>query len=251
MTQTTGPSATRAAGKTPAKDATGGTANTASAAPSGTSGSALAGALGEWGNRLRVGVSQLLAPRPAAGAQSTTAGRGQGASGAAGATPQRPRTGKVMLGMLAFVAGAELLLFLVQFLDSRFFKGYLETHTVAPPNTPLLGGVTWFLFILLVLTLGLWMALNRLGIIQPLTARPQPQTTAARGKTPATTTTVGRNRAARLRAAEAPGNTTTKAASAKGASTASARRVDASTHDAAYYRVKAAQRSRKRRDAKR
>jgi hypothetical protein len=167
-----------------------------------------------------------------------------------------------MLGMLAFVAGAELLLFLIQFLDVRLFKGYLELHTVASHSTPILGGMTWFLLILMLLTLGLWITLNRLGIIKPMTPRSQMQTSALRGRpTQATTAvTLGRNRAAR-RAAETMGSAPAKGASAKaaspkaapakGVSSGTVRRAPTGEHDAAYYRVKAAQRARKRRAAKR
>jgi hypothetical protein len=152
-----------------------------------------------------------------------------------------------MLGMLAFVAGAELLLFLVQLVDVRFFHGYLELHTVASPNTPILGGISWFLLILMVLTLGLWLVLNKFGIIQPLSPRVRAATTSAtRGRTgQATAATAGRNRAARRQAATTAGN-----AASKSASTSSSRRAVAGEHDEAYHRVKAAQRSRKRRAAK-
>lgn len=270
MAPTSEPSATRAtraAGKTPPNDAVKSTTNAPSGAPNSTPattpGSTLGSALGEWRERLGTGVSRLLAPRPAASAQPAATGRGQAAQGA-GTTPPRPSTGRVMLGMLAFVAGAELLLFLIQFIDVRLFKGYLENpqHTVAPHSTPILGGMTWFLLILMVLTLGLWITLNRLHIIQPLTPRSQMQASAARGRTTQATTsaTIGRNRAAR-RAVEARGSAPAKGASAKAASPKAApakaassstvRRAVTGEHDAAYYRVKAAQRARKRRSGKR
>jgi hypothetical protein len=216
--------------------------------------------LSAWRDR----ASAFLAPRPAANTTTAGGAKGQATTGAA-AGPQRPSTGKVMLGMLAFVAGAELLLFLVQLLDARLFGGYLEFHTIAPHSTPILGGMTWFLLILMVLTLGLWIALNRLGIIQPLTPRPQPGTTAGRTTTKAGTTSAavaGRNRAARRLAeanvaTSAKGQTKGVPATAKGG-TGKTTAVSAGgssgrlsgTNDASYQRVKAAQRTRKRRAAK-
>jgi hypothetical protein len=133
--------------------------------------------------------------------------------------------------------------------------------------------LTWFLLILLVLTLGLWITLNRLGIIQPMTPRSQLAASSARGRTTpaATSATQGRNRAAR-RAAEARASAPAKGASAKVAaakptaakptaakptaaktatsSSGATRRAATGEHDAAYYRVTAAQRARKRRAAK-
>lgn len=257
-TRATGQRATNATNETATNTATNetGTANAGAGTASSLTSTAMAN-LGVW--RERVGT--FLAPKSTA----TTAGGARGQTTGAATGPQRPSTGKVMLGMLAFVAGAELLLFLVQFLDVRFFKGYLELHYIASRNTPILGGMTWFLLILMVLTLGLWIALNRLGIIQPLTQRPSAQTSAARGKTTTGTTaaTAGRNRAARRlaeanAAASTKGTTkgttgTAKGGTGKSAAVAAAGNSGrlAGANDATYQRVKAAQRSRKRRAGKR
>ncbi len=181
----------------------------------------------------RFGLTRLL--QPAAGRA------GNGASGATGATKPKSSSFKFLLGMMIFIFSAEFLVYLLSFVDRSLFKGALETP-IKGLTLPLLGTLSPFFILYILLTLGLWMALYRFNIIpkDPFGVKAQQAAARSGSKGAASTTSgVGRNRAARQAA-----TTATK-------ETASSRRTASGPNDAVYQRVKAAQRSRKRRDAKR
>ncbi|HEX6819171.1 MAG TPA: hypothetical protein VF120_12410 [Ktedonobacterales bacterium] len=188
----------------------------------------------------RFGLSRLV--QPMMRGQGTT-----GTTGAAGTTKPRSGSFKFLLGMMIFIFSAEFLVYILAFVDNSVFKGALEKTQIG--NVPLLGKISPFFILYILLTLGLWMALYRFNIIpkDPFGVKGQ-QAAAARGATRGTTSrsttaAVGRNRAAR-QGAGASASTAAK-------ETSSSRRTVSGPNDAVYQRVKAAQRSRKRRDAKR
>jgi hypothetical protein len=184
---------------------------------------------------------------------------------------ERPRMfgglGKLLFGYLIFLVVAQYAIPLaLSFADSSLHLN-LGTRVTADHNTPLLGGLTWYFALYIVLTLGVLIVLLRFNIIprDPLGSRARMEAQRQARLNAAATPTGGsrsRSRAARRRAAA---STTTAAAAApagrKGAKaeptvTSDARRIvpkarDGGEHDDAYERVKAAQRLARRRAARR
>lgn len=191
----------------------------------------------------RTGVNRLL--QPIGSVMNPAASKDQAGAGGATGSAKKPRSSsfKFLLGMMVFIFSAEFLVYLLSFVDNVVFHGAL-THAVLG-TVPLLGPVSVFFLLYILLTLGLWLALYRLNIIprDPFGVKAQQAAARARStRSGSTTATIGRNRAAR----QASGTT---ASAAKDSS--SSRRVASGPNDAAYQRVKAAQRTRKRRSAKR
>jgi len=175
--------------------------------------------------------------------------------------------GKMLFGYLIFLVVAQYAIPLaLSFADSALHLN-LGSRVTADHNTPLLGGLTWYFALYIVLTLGVLLVLLRFNIIprDPLgssRARMEAQRQ-ARLNAAATPTGSGRSRtrAARRKAsssavAAAPTPAGRKGTKAEPAAAASARQVvpkahDGGTHDDAYERVKAAQRLARRRSARR
>jgi hypothetical protein len=143
---------------------------------------------------------------------------------------------KMVFGMLIFVVGAETIGPLIAAVDLKLHLG-LEKVRFAPPNTPLLGGLTGLLLIWFLAILGLWLVLRRFDIIprnlygtQPARAgarTAQQRTTKRRANQPQVTTLRSgppRTRAERRHAAEA----TAAVATEKGKGTAKAASKSAS-----------------------
>lgn len=188
-----------------------------------------------------------------------------------GGQPQQERPkmfggmGKMLFGYLIFLVVAQYAIPLaLSFADSALHLN-LGSHVTADHNTPLLGGLTWYFALYIVLTLGVLLVLLRFNIIprDPLGSRARMEAQRqARLSAAATPTGSGRSRtrAARRKAssstvAAAPTPAGRKGAKAEPAA-ASARQIvpkahDGGMHDDAYERVKAAQRLARRRSARR
>jgi hypothetical protein len=98
---------------------------------------------------------------------------------------------KLILGFLLLLVGVYAIQFVLFFLDIQVFKGALQRTTVMPNNVPLLGGLTLFSLLAIVLMIGLWVALLRFDLL-PRANRAQAQASAANTnnrltKKPATT----------------------------------------------------------------
>lgn len=257
MAQATGRTTPKAGGKasshptakiTTTKAATNGASSASGAsaarASSTSSGTATAASGGGWRGWMdRSGVTKLLQPVGSVLAPGT--GKGQtagGTSGAAGTKRPRSSSWKFLIGMMIFVFSAEFLVYLLSFVDRAVFHGALESTTIG--TVPLLGKLSPFFLLYIVLTLGLWLALYRFNIIprDPFGVKAQQATARGRNGTTSSASNAGRNRTARR-------GTSTTSAAAK--DTSSSQRAVSGPNDAVYQRVKAAQRARKRRDAKR
>lgn len=178
-----------------------------------------------------------------------------------GSAAPRKKSGfsKLLFGMLVFIIGAQVFEILLALISQKFSL-HLDTRTVAAHGTPILGGLTWFSFIYVILILALYFSMYRFNIF-PKDAfgfKAAAQQRAERQASASATTHAG---APRSRAARRHGATTSVVND-----TPSARRVAANArtqsatvhtapipgeHDDVYERVKAAQRARRRRDTKR
>jgi hypothetical protein len=203
--------------------------------------------LGAWRDR----AVAALRPRQTAPASARNAGAQTTADG-----KPRLNTGRFFMGLLIFLIAAQLLGYLLAFLNGWLFHCGSAAQvcgmatTIAPPraNVPILSGLQWFLLLYMLMTLGIWYVLYRFNVIPRdpwgVKARNTARAHAASARTRVSTAAVaGRNRAAR-RAAGTLDSTPVRA-------TTTSRRLEGGAHDAAYERVKAAQRARRRRDAKR
>lgn len=209
---------------------------------------------------LRQRLSGALAPRPAP------------AGAAVGSRPPRGGMMRFFIGMMVFVIGAQFLAYVLYFFDSKL-KFALTRTRLAPPKTPIFGGLTLFLVAYILLIVGFYMALTRFGIIPrdpfgakaQARARTQQRTTAATvSARPGTTRTRADRRqspavatGAKSGSGARSGKGASGAAQAKGISSArqGTPRVRPSavsgSSDEAYERVRAAERARRRRVAKR
>lgn len=185
------------------------------------------------------------------------------AGGAAGQQRGMSSTTRFIIGSVTFVLVAELLTYLIDFANIQ-----LKLNL----NQPIMGAsaswFTWFFVINVVLILGLWILLNRLGFFPRDMWAPRNGTTrsvgsggksgsAGNGKAANEIPGIGkqRTRAERRRIAEAAAAQAAAAAKGKGdknrpVATTRATTSEAalsSEHDEAYERVRAAQRTRKRR----
>ncbi len=169
---------------------------------------------------------------------------GQNATtGAGGAQKPRSKIWQFLFGMIIFVVGSQLAAYVLFFLNAQFNLG-LNSIVLIPASVPLIGGMTPFLLLYLALVIMLWVLLYRFNIIpkDPFGAKAAAE---ARARERATVSAGShRTRSERRRAATA---TKTKA---------EPRRVATISHgdeasDEAYERMKAAQRARRRRAAKR
>ena len=210
---------------------------------------------GNWGQRL--GLTRLLTP--ATGDRSPRVGPD--------GKPARGSTIKLFTGLLVFVLGTQFFAYVEAIVDAKFFQGRLETTRLAPPNTLVLGGLTPFLLIYLIAVIGVWVILYRLKIIPKdlfgARAAAEARRNAATAATVTSTVGKKRTRAERRRAATANATTATsvKGGTAKGGSSSATRppaarperavTVGSGKHDDAYERVRAAQKNRQRRAARR
>lgn len=175
--------------------------------------------------------------------------RSQTARGANGAArPGQPKGvwRRIFIGMFVFIIGAQVFEYLLLFLDQRFFKLSLETHMVAAKSVPLLGSVNQFTFIYLLFILLLYIGLMRFNVL-PSGKDLRAQRTQATTSATTSTASSSASRAARKRAARQAGtpaaHTTTTTGRIKSGQDGD--------HDDVYERVKAAQRLRRRREARR
>lgn len=186
-----------------------------------------------------------------------------GSGGRTGLRRQTSSTTRFIVGSVTFILVAELLTYLIDYANIQFKLNL---------NQPIIGSsatwLTWFFLINVVLILGLWILLNKMGFFPRDMWAPRSGTSAARGassqggsngsnKKNAANQIPGigkaRTRAERRYASEAAAAAAAKATKGKGrAASETTRPVAAelalnSDHDVAYDRAKAAQRLRMRR----
>lgn len=175
-------------------------------------------------------------------------------AGAAGAKPKSPWR-RLLFGMLIFIVAMQVFEYVLIFIQSKLS---LNLNAPLGKSIPIIGSLSWFTFIYLLFMLVLYIGLLRFGVIPNSKTMRTQRATAAQSAAPASTSRSARKRAAR-HAATATATTVSTARR-----TASAGRVKSGQGQAAattasasgigddvYERVKAAQRTRRRREAKR
>lgn len=195
---------------------------------------------GKWG--------RFLAPFKSLTDSAATRG-----SGASGQPRMRSGMGKLLTGTLVFLVAMYAFQILLFFVAGRFPGLHLELP-VAASNVPLLGGIRRFDFLFIIVMAGIYFTLVRFNIIprDPFGVKAQRQT-ARTDATPARTnrplTAAERKRAARVH------HTTTTSSAPSARRVAAAARTEPDElegpNDSEYERVKAAQRQRRRRAARR
>ena|SRR5579872_1285185 len=175
-----------------------------------------------------------------------------------GAKPKSPWR-RLLFGMLIFIVAMQVFEYVLFFIGAKFS---LNLNAPVGKSVPLIGGMSWFTFIYLLFMLVLYIGLLRFGVI-PNGKTMRQQRAAAQPAPPATATRSARKRAARHAATTTATTvstarrtaTTARVKSGQGTATASAKATSATNAtgigDDAYERVKAAQRTRRRREAKR
>lgn len=190
-------------------------------------------------NRLISGASSFFMP--------SRVNRPQAANGANGAArpAQKGVWRRILIGMFVFIVAAQVFEYLLLFVDQKFFNLSLEKHAIASPSVPLLGGMNQFTFIYLLFILLLYIGLLRFNVLpsgKDLRNQRAQATTTTTSTTSSVASRSARKRAARQSSTAATHSTTT---------TSRVKSGQAGNHDDAYDRVKAAQRQRRRREAKR
>jgi hypothetical protein len=203
-------------------------------------------------------LSRFFVPR----AGTTTDSRNVGSSRSPQPARQQSRLGKLMFGWLILLVVVELGSTGLQYVNVRFNLGLLTPwfHT----NAFFIGGINWFYVINLLVIVATYYFLVRFELIPRDLFSSRSQTAAAQAQ-PGKSSPEGMGRSHRSRAARRHATTTL----GSGSSTASTRRSATKTptktrvatppppppaptgHDEEYYRVKAAQRQLRRREAKR
>jgi hypothetical protein len=202
--------------------------------------------------------SRLIAPRTG----GTTVSRNASSSRSAQPPRQQSRLGKLMFGWLILLVVVELGSTGLNYLNIRFNLGLLVPwfHT----NAFLIGGINWFYTINLVLIVAAYYFLVRFDLIPRdlFSTRPRTATVQTQAGQPGKASPDGmgksrRTRAARRHAASSPPSVTSSTSTRRTASTKARAATPPSPtpaptgHDEEYYRVKAAQRQLRRREAKR
>jgi cytoskeletal protein RodZ len=212
----------------------------------------------ESGGERKSFFSRFIAPHTG----GTTESRNASSSRSSRPPRQQSRLGKLMFGWLILLVVVELGSTGLNYLNVRFNLGLLAPwfHT----NAFLIGGINWFYTINLVLIVGAYYFLVRFDLIPRDLFTPRSQTATGQNQTgqPGRASPDGmgkprRTRAARRHAASNPPSVTSTA-STRRTSTTKARAATPpppsaapTGHDEEYYRVKAAQRQIRRREAKR
>jgi hypothetical protein len=160
---------------------------------------------------------------------------------------QRGDMMKMMRGLLAYVVGSIVIQYGVVFADNQFFHQYLQKHvqTLFPTTWPLVGTMTWYALIYILLLITLVWGLYHFNVMPRNFGASQ---AARRNAPPPTTTTLGRGKTAQKRAATAvsASPSTAKGTTVRRPATP-ARTVTANDSDESYDRVRALQqRARKR-----
>jgi hypothetical protein len=187
-------------------------------------------------------ISQALAPRPA-GQAAAQAGKKPGVG-----------FGRVAIGLVAYMFGSMALQYVVLLADS-VFKLHLSTttQTLFPTSLPIIGSMTKFELIYLLLLLAYVWLLFRLNVIPRDLFRPRTATSRGGSSSTSTTTTLGRSKSARRRAGltattSSPATnhgTTTRSGAAARAARAEAK-ADTGDDDNEYDRVRSLMRRRRK-----
>lgn len=175
-----------------------------------------------------------------------------GATAGAGAQTARPKGmwRRLFFGMLIFIVAMQVFQYALLFIGAKF---NLHLEQAMGKSIPLVGGMSRYTFLFLLFMIVLYIGLLRFNVIPNGKEMRAQRTAAAQPQSPA-----GTSRAARRRAARHATTTTTATVSAarRTATVAktkvkSAQATAAGISDDEYERVKAAQRLRRRREAKR
>lgn len=177
-----------------------------------------------------------------------------------GAKPKSPWR-RLLFGMLIFIVAMQVFEYVLFFIGAKFD---LNLNASVGKSIPLIGGMSWFTFIYLLFMLVLYIGLLRFGVIPNGKTMRQQRAAAAQPAPPAAATRSARKRAARHAVTTTATTvstarrtaTTARVKSGQGVTTASAKAATSATNaasmsDDVYERVKAAQRTRRRREAKR
>lgn len=176
--------------------------------------------------------------------------RTQGGTAANGAQPARPKGiwRRLLFGMLIFIVAMQVFEYALFFVGAKF-NLHLEQPMGA--SIPLVGGMSRFTFLFLLFMLVLYIGLLRFNVIPNGKEMRAQRAAAAQPPAPASTARASRRRAAR----HATTTTTATVSAAKRTATAtkvkSMQATATGISDDVYERVKAAQRLRRRREAKR
>ena len=209
-------------------------------------------------------TSAAQTPSPTLGQRLGSIFLTPGSGGRTGLRRQTSSTTRFIVGSVTFILVAELLTYLIDYANIQFKLNL---------NQPIIGSsaswLTWFFLINVVLILGLWILLNKMGFFPRDMWAPRNGTSTTRGGTSQGSASNGnkknaaneipgigkpRTRAERRYAAEmAAAAAAAKASKGKGRPATEAARTGAAElalsaeHDVAYDRAKAAQRLRMRR----
>ncbi len=175
-----------------------------------------------------------------------------------GQTPKRPGFGRLLFGMLIFIVVAQVLEYLLFFLNDRFPQWRLVQDTIVSDHSfPILGGMSRFTFIYLIFIVLVYIALYRFNVFprDPFGAKAR----AAQQRSANTQSAAGsgggtraeRRHASRHAATTSTGKAPPSARQVAAQARAASPTQIASASDTEYERVKAAQRLRKRRETKR
>ncbi|HLZ22651.1 MAG TPA: hypothetical protein VKQ30_11070 [Ktedonobacterales bacterium] len=174
------------------------------------------------------------------------------ATTAAGAKPKSPWR-RLLFGMLIFIVAMQVFEYVLFFIGAK-----LKLNLSAPlgKSVPIIGSLSWFTFIYLLFMLALYIGLLRFNVIPNGKTMRAQRTAAQQQATPAPTTHAARKRAARhavttTATTVSTARRTATTARVKGGQVASTTTNATGIGDDVYERVKAAQRTRRRRDAKR
>lgn len=166
------------------------------------------------------------------------------------ASRQKTGTGRFFMGMLILMIGSQVL-FYVEAVVFTALHINQNAHLWAG-NVPLLGGLTPFLLVYLVLIAALWYGLYRFKIIPRDPFGVKAQQAARANATTATSSIPGvrKTRSDRRQAAIAASSTPAKG-NAKTAKAAPETEITPREHDATYQQVREMQKARRRREVKR
>jgi hypothetical protein len=189
----------------------------------------------------------VLRPRPGVVDVPAQATKGSKGAAPAAAPPARKRTpmGRFFWAMIAYVIGSILLENLL-LLANAFFKLNLQkTQNLFPTSWPFVGNMTRFTLIYLLLLVALIWILYRTGVMprDPLGTRSRDAQRTTAGNASAS---AGRSRSARRAAAAHAATSTPRRAASPAARTPAAAHTTGGAHDVEYNRVRALQRSRRR-----
>jgi hypothetical protein len=189
----------------------------------------------------RWNLSRFLAPR-------TDAASARGTSGAQGTTRPKLGLGKLLVGMLIFIVAAQVFEFALLWANGAFAL-HLE-KPLASPNTPILGGLSAFMLLYLIIIFGIYMLLLRFNILPSgRSMREAERARQAQNASARAATSTRQNRHASRH--NGNGASTSSGKSSRQEQNVVEGTAEPTADDVNYERVRAAQRHRKRRESRR